>query len=76
LGAPSSVYVLDEMAATRPSRWSSWPSSTDVFPGRSCPKNMATKMVSSVSSMSASLVTAMARGAVPTEVRSTVAMIA
>src|SRR5262249_23943951 len=70
---PRTVLVAAEMATTRPSRWSSSVSWAAVLPGRSWLKNRATKIVSSVSSASPSLVPVMARGEVAEALRSTVA---
>jgi hypothetical protein len=64
-GAPRGKLVAAEIATTRPSLWSSWPSSVLVFPGRSWPKKSATKTVSSASLVSPSFVMPIARGAVP-----------
>src|SRR5262249_22388252 len=73
-GLARGLLVAAGMATTRPSRWSSSVSWAAVLPGRSWPKNRATKTVSSVSSVSPLLVTPMDRGAVPNGLRSTVAI--
>jgi hypothetical protein len=75
-GVPSGVLVAAEIATTWPWRWSSSVSWRNVLPGRSWPKNMATKTVSSASLASPLFVTATARGEVPKGLRSTVAMTA